>query len=212
MAAREFPGLSRSAKDGNWGNESTCGAEAICGVPDAGAARSIASDDSQWARSSQKDSPRAGALVERCRHRRSPLVQPGGRRKAGYACEHRRSHPQTFCSRRRGAGLESENPGNAGDSAQNRRPGGGPSDRDLLWEAAAGTQSLDLAAVNRRIEAERFGDECLRGDGAEGIKKNQLQPWRKQCCASRNAIRHVLSPKWRTSSTSTRRSTRPKSR
>ena len=193
MAAREFPGLFRSAKDGNCCSESTCGSEAICGLPDARAARSAGSDYSQWARSSQEDSPRTRAVVERRQRRSSAFVQPGGRRKARHACEHRRSHPQTFCSRRGRAGIEPKNPGSAGNPAQNRRPCGSPSDRDLLWEATGGTHSLDLAAVNRGIEAERLGDERLRRDGTEGIKKNQLQPWRKRCwcIAERDHARFV---------------------
>jgi len=46
----------------------------------------------------------------------------------------------------------------------------------------------------------------------KALKKTNCSLGASSAGASRNAIRHVLSPKWRTSSTSTRRSTRPKSR
>jgi DDE superfamily endonuclease len=52
---------------------------------------------------------------------------------------------------------------------------------------------LDVAVARRRIKAEWIGDKRLRGNRAEGTKKNELQPWRKQCwcIAERDRARFV---------------------
>ena len=212
MAARKFPGLFRSAKDGNCCSESTCGSEAICGLPDARAARSAGSDYSQWARSSQEDSPRTRAVVERRQRRSSAFVQPGGRRRLDM-------HVNTVDRIRKRFVLDGE------ELALNRK----------IREVPA-----ILPKIDGRVEAHLIAICC--GKPPEGrtrwtlrlltgeLKRNGLvtsvcvetvrKALKKTNCslgasgagASRNGITRVLSPKWRTSSTSTRRSTRPKSR
>ena len=212
MAAREFPGLFRSAKDGNCCSESTCGSEAICGLPDARAARSAGSDYSQWARSAKK-----------IRHAHVLLWSDASaeavRLSSREVAERLDMHVNTVDRIRKRFVLDGEEP------ALNRK----------IREAPA-----ILPKIDGRVEAHLIAICC--GKPPEGrtrwtlrlltgeLKRNGLvtsvcvetvrKALKKTNCslgasgagASRNGITRVLSPKWRTSSTSTRRSTRPKSR
>src|SRR5207244_3638383 len=64
---------------------------------------------------------------------------------------------------------------------QDRRPSRSAPDRDLLRPSPGRTDPLDPPTPGRRVETPRPRHSGLRRNGAAGVKKNQLQPWRKKC-------------------------------
>src|SRR5438046_1207226 len=71
-------------------------------------------------------------------------------------------------------------PGTLGKEAR-RWPRRGAPGGDLLLEGPRGPHALDAATARRRTGASRPGHPGVRGDGPQGAKKNELQPWRKEC-------------------------------
>jgi DDE superfamily endonuclease len=63
----------------------------------------------------------------------------------------------------------------------------------LLRPGPRGPHALDADVTGGRAAAARPGDARLRGDGAAGAKKTDLQPWRKQswCIPEKDAARFV---------------------